>query len=423
MDYATQQQILLRQRRLADLLRAQSEAEAPYTPNEGRMISGRYVGPSWAQNLANFAGPLVNRNRTAQAEALAAQQEAAYGAALANARQGWQNSAPAITPGTPELAGPQAQGGSPELAATPAQFPSRSAILRHTMAGLDIPGNERAATLWNAGMGQELDREDKQQEMSMLQRERIAEARRAQLERLEQQAAQLKLKLEQQERENVRDNETRRMHQQTLALIASMRAAEKSGPSAVDLREQQREVVKLSTRMKEITPVVDAAQQVQDLLDTYTDPKTGKIKDIPGLGYIGALPGWARSAGSQVGLVDPATNPNRAILERLVGNIMRNQAGLSQTISEQARVLQTMLSSGSYSQKEFTDAWGSFVRNLDAELANIKAGHTPAVVDTYLERGGRIEGPKSRSAGTVQEPTVVDKKARLEELRRKAAGG
>ena len=97
---------------------------------------------------------------------------------------------------------------------------------------------------------------------------------------------------------------------------------------------------------------------------------------------------------------------------------MRNQAGLSQTISEQARVIQTMLSSGSYSQKEFTDAWDAFKRNIDADLVNLKGGHRPEALEIYEKNtGGRmLESPKSK----VFEPmSMEDKQRRLEELRAK----
>lgn len=432
MDFATQQQFLVRQRRLADLLRAEAEQQPAYQELPGRMISGRYVAPSWSQSLNNLVAPMAQRSYANKLDTQVGQQEQAYGAAVEQARQQWQSALPQTIAGRPELQGPQAAGGSPELAAAPPQLPDRATVLKATLAGMQIPGNEKAALLWNQGMGQEWEREDKQQEFARLQAERLQQTKELRLQQLQQQERELRARLEQQERENIRDNQTRLMHQQTLMAIAAMKAGDTSKTDAVDARAVANDITKLSTRMAAVTPVLDAAQQVQDLIDVYTDPKTGKTRPIPGLGYVGALPGWARSAAQEVGVISPASNANRAVIERLVGNIMRNQAGLSQTISEQARVLQTMLSSGSYSQADFMKAWGSFVQNLDAELNNIKAGHRPEAVDKYIERGGRLSGPKARLVVpttpaqqeavrlTEADPTAA-KRARLEELRAKAA--
>ena len=409
MDFYTQQQQLMRQRKLADLLRAQAEQQAPYTENPGRMVSGHYIAPSWSQNLAGVVSPIMQRGYARQQENLANQQEQAYGTAVDQARQQWQSALPQTIAGSPELQGPQAQGGSPELAAVPPQLPDRGAVLRATMSGMQIPGNEKSAMLWNQGMGQELEREDKQKEAAALQKERLAEVRSLRIQQLEQQERELKARLDMLRENNIRDNETRRMHDETLRILAQERSAarvDKADP--VEQRAIMNDVTKLSTRMNGLNSTINAAQGVQDLVDEYTDPKTGKIKSIPGIGRDTALPGWARSVGQQMGLMDPKTNPNAAVVQRLVGDIMRQQAGLSQTISEQARVIATNLASGSYTQQEFLDNWDSLKRAINNDLVNIKAGHRPEAIDVYQERGGKLEpiqvrpkGPTRSSSGTV----------------------
>jgi hypothetical protein len=398
MDFVTQQQQLLRQRRLADLLRAQAEQTAPYTENPGRMVSGHYVAPSWSQNLAGFVSPILQRGYAQQQENRANQQEQAYGTAVDQARQQWQSALPQTIAGRPELQGPQDLGGSPELAAVPPQLPDRGAILKATMAGLEIPGNEKAAGFYNAGMSAELEREDRQKEATAMQKERLAEARSLRIQQLEQRKQELADKLAQQERENIRDNETRRMHQETLRTIAQERAAvkvDKADP--VEQRAIMNDVTKLSTRMAPINSTISAAQEVQNMIDEYTDPKTGKAKSIPGVGRDTALPGWARSVGQQMGMLDPATNPNSAKVQRVLADIMRQQAGLSQTISEQARVIATNLGSGAYTQKEFLDAWGDLKNAIANDLVNIKAGHRPEAVEIYQARGGKLEPVQSKA--------------------------
>lgn len=425
MDLHTQQTVVTRQRKLADLLRAAAE-QSQYNELPGRMVGAHYVAPSWSQGLLEALKPIFAERRAAQAEALAANQEQDYNAGLMQARKRWMDAAPSIEPAVDERTGPVDPNNPSELARIPAQMPTRGSVLQHTLAGMQIPGMERAAELWNRGMQEEQTREDTQQarmeaqqaqqaQAERLQAERLEASKQAQLAQLEAQRQALADKLAQQERENIRDNQTRLAHQATMQAIATLK---NSGYDPVEQRAVQQDITKLSTRMGPVAPVLDAAQQIEDLFDEYRDPETGRIKDIPGIGHVGALPGWARSAGQKVGVLDPKTNPNRAKLERLVGNIMRNQAGLSQTISEQARVLQTMLSSGSYSQKDFVDAWESFTRNLNFELANIKAGHRPEAVEAYLARGGSLTGPASKWQPTGD----AAKRARLNELRSKREG-
>ena len=404
MDFVTQQQQLLRQRRLADLLRLQAEQTAPYTENPGRMVSGHYVAPSWSQNLAGLVSPILQRGYARQQENLANQQEQAYGTAVDQARQQWQSALPQTIAGRPELQGPQALGGSPELAAVPPQLPDRGAILKATMAGLDIPGNEKAAVLYNQGMSAELEREDRQKEAMALQRERLQEARQLRIQQLEQQERELAAKLELQRENNIRDNETRRMHQETLRALGQMRLDSKLDKAdPVEQRAILADVTKLSARIGPLNSTRSAAQEVQNMIDEYTDPKTGKVKSIPGVGRDTALPGWARSVGQQVGLMDPATNPNSAKVQRVLADIMRQQAGLSQTISEQARVISTNLGSGAYTQKEFLDAWEGLKNAIANDLVNIKAGYRPEALEIYQARGGSLEPVKSNTKGLRQQ--------------------
>lgn len=444
MDFLTQQQAVLRQRKLADLLRLQSEQQAPYEELPGRMISGHYVAPSWSQGLSNLVGPMLQRSRAAGAENQAVQQEQAYGTAVDQARRNWQSALPRTIAGHPELQGPQAEGGSPELAAVPNQLPDRATVLRHTMAGMEIPGNEKSSVLWNQGMGQEIDREDKQQEFAAMQGERLQQQRMLQMERLQAQESQLRERLAQNERQSIRDDETRRAHQQVLLQMAQLRAdaqreaaqarAESKAASAkVDKVEQRAimdDVEQFSKRAAPLATTLNAGKEVQNLLDAYRNPD-GSYRPIPGVGRETALPGWARSVGQQVGVFSPATNPNAAVVQRLLGDIMRQQAGLSQTISEQARVIMTNLASGSYTQKEFIDNWGALQNAINNDLQNLKTAPRPEALRIYEERGGKLEPIQSKfganpTAAQQEETRQVTsksaKQARLEELRRKAQG-
>jgi len=182
-NFQAQQMSIQQQRKLADMLRKQYQ-EQP----EGKMVSGHYVAPSWSQHLAGLA----EAGGAAYLDSKADKSQDQYTQGVDQATTGWQSSLPqtiAAQPGRPELPGPQAPDGSPELAAvepTPAQLPSRDAVLKATLQGMKIPGNEEAAKLWNKGMGEEVIREDTQQHRRDTLKDTLAQQRANKLSELEQ---------------------------------------------------------------------------------------------------------------------------------------------------------------------------------------------------------------------------------------------
>jgi hypothetical protein len=186
-DFQTQQLELERKRAMAELLRKQSSAPMP----TGQMVGNRFVAPSLAQYLPG----LLNAAQSAYAQKQAGDAEKAYGQQVAQAKQQWASSLPqtvAAVPGREELYGPQAEGGSPELAAVPeipAQRPDTSSILKATLAGLNIPGNEKVAGLWNQGMLADMTREDNQTFRKESETARLTQERELRLAQLAQQKA------------------------------------------------------------------------------------------------------------------------------------------------------------------------------------------------------------------------------------------
>jgi hypothetical protein len=166
--------------------------------------------------------------------------------------------------------------------------------------------------------------------------------------------------------------------------------------------------------MKPLVPVIGAAKEIQKMIDNYTN-EDGSVRDIPGIGRTGMVPATILSAGASAKLLDPATNPNRAKVADLVGAIMRNQAGLSQTIAEAKRVMEKTLTSGEYSQAEFLENWNNLVRAINEDQDLVQQTHRPEAVELFKKNGGAFEHvrPKAQDA----------KMKRLEELRKKAAGG
>ncbi len=152
-DFEQQAIAIARQRKVAELLRKQAGG-----PPEGQMVSGRYVKPTMAQQLL----PLLGGFNAHSVDLGADKNEGAYNRQASEARDKWESVLPQAVAGRAALPGPRAEGGSPELEAIAAQPLTTGRILKHTLAGRRIPGNEKNADLVAAMLGKEMDREDTQ---------------------------------------------------------------------------------------------------------------------------------------------------------------------------------------------------------------------------------------------------------------------
>jgi hypothetical protein len=181
--FEAQQAEVQRQQALAQMLRKRAGAQ----PEGGKMVGKTYVAPHFAQYLPG----LLDAFQANRAEKKATQAEQEYGGQVAKARDEWSSTLPRTTPGVegrPELPGPPDEAGSLELApvkAVPAKLPSRESVLAATMKGMRIPGNEKAAELWNRGMSDELSREDAQAARKAEKEALLAHQRQIEIDRLE----------------------------------------------------------------------------------------------------------------------------------------------------------------------------------------------------------------------------------------------
>jgi hypothetical protein len=174
-DFAGQAASAAQQRKIADLLRAQHmKEEMP----QGQMVSGHYVRPSWTQYLA----PLLKSYDVGATDRAATQAEGQYAGQVAEARKNWQSALPqtiagqAAVPGVEQDVGPSIEPAVAPQAAIPEQRPTRDQILKHTLAGLSIPGNEAEAKLVGDSLTSGLTRKEDQDYKDI-------EARRAAVER------------------------------------------------------------------------------------------------------------------------------------------------------------------------------------------------------------------------------------------------
>lgn len=378
---------------LADQLRKQ--AALRQVP-QGQMVSGHYVAPHWTQYLGGLAdqGNAIWQNNIAnQAATDAAQQQEAHA-------QEWRSSLPQAVAAQAGMApnyvmeSPEGQAGSP---ATPYQPVPVGTRLRHTLEGMRNPLLAKEAAMWEKGMAEETTREDTQA------------ARRETLNTTLQQQRELRMEqLAQQERDAARRSEDTRLSIEqrreaaaqanaTRAMIAQMAAAARADAAAarrdsqgakVDraVEAQDRKLEKLGEGSKKTAAFMLSGQQVQDMLDKYGE------KSIPGIGYVGKLPG---------ALLTNEGNLNRATVKSFVNAIMREHAGLSQTISEQTNVNLETMADGNFTEKEFRKVWPFLRDRANASMNNFRAGFAPEVITEFEKRGGVLKNitPKTTQSG------------------------
>jgi len=153
-DFDSQQASVARQRALADMLRRQGmSAQQP----QGQMVGGQFIAPSIFQRL----NPVLQQGMGSYYDQETSKSEAGLASQAGQAAKEWQSSLPqtiAAQTGTPF----QGRGMLMESQDTPEQPVTTGQVLRHTLAGMRIPGNERAADVYNRGALADLAREDTQ---------------------------------------------------------------------------------------------------------------------------------------------------------------------------------------------------------------------------------------------------------------------
>ena len=393
-DFNQDQVNVAQQRKLAEYLRGMAaRAQQP----EGQMVGGQYIRPHFLQML----NPVMQQAQAGYQEGQANQAEQAMQGRIGQAQQQWRSSLPQTIAARSAVMGPEQQGNNPSAyappqkisPAVPEQIPGRDATLAATMQGMAIPGNERAAMTYNAGMTGLQDREDKQKEMQALQTERLVQQHQKLLsdERMKQET--LRTELLRHGQDAAARHETAKMIRESIERVerANNDAAQHSRGAGADLaRERFQEtkdqnlahsLQKLGDDAKLYAPLVPTAQSVQDMLDKYPAGKT------PGLGYAGLLSPFA---------LKQQANVNQGTIQRFLAITSRAEIGLSQTLSEKAQQAMTNLANGKYNEKEFRAAWPEILEKTNSYLKNLEAAYGPDVVKKYNEQGGDLRTVKSR---------------------------
>jgi hypothetical protein len=406
-DFQVQNATALRQRKLADFLRANA---AKMEDPEGRMVSGHYVAPNLLDYLnkplaAGIAGYYGVQADTAENQALQSQQEAA---------QRWRASLPSATPeqpGVPAVPGqaatpfglrdmPQqdATAGSPAIPGTPFKPVPVGDRLKAAMAGMTNPLTADEAKVWNTGMAEETKREDEQQS----KRDNLAAT-------LAQRAYEFKQKSEDTRFTQQQQLEFKRQQleaqQQFHALMAQSRvdvaniaaAARQGSGSGIEQERQARreernadkidkQIEHIGTKMKDVAPLLVSGQAVQNMFDKYGD----KVPD--GLGFVGRA--------TPTGMMPAEWAANNQAVQALVNSLVRNQAGLSQTLSETQNSKLELIVSGSATGKQFKDSWDAIRDKVNAYPKTIGASYSPEAIQIYNSRGGSLKPITSKRIAT-----------------------
>jgi hypothetical protein len=277
-DFAQQEAAILRQKKIAELLRKQAMAQQM---PQGQMVSGRFVKPNWMQALA----PLLAQANASGYERDTAKAEDQYAKQTEQARQQWANSNfPKALAARPELQGPvDPNTGSPELEAQPAQPVTTGQILKKYFEG-QIPGNEKAADAYLRTAGAERTLEDTQaaradaaELLQVSQNERLVEQGKQRLEQIRLQLSG-KPNVEQQLMLKKQEDATKRY-------IADKSAAARLGAAEAGARARGAKVDKVpNTVVKSIREAEDVSEGLGTAYSTYK-PEYG--------GVMGTLSQWS----------------------------------------------------------------------------------------------------------------------------------
>lgn len=457
-DFQQQQLEVDRQRRIAEFLR-----KKPTDQPEMRMSGRVAVQPHWLERLI----PLLNQYQAGVADRNATGAEQDMSNQQSQAANQWRGSLPQATPAMPYQEGspdvPGLQDGTAPTIATPAVPVDRSRILKYTLEGLNNPRTAKEAAIVNQSLTSDLQRdEDKtfktderkaqdewRAQESALTREAAAAAKQEQLvqaydlkkQQLEFQHEQLK--------QRSQDATLTREQQLTIAkMMDATRQSIAAGNSELRLaladlasgkkadaktaaddkaaftkdKETQRQIEHYGTVVKDLVPLHQSMQAVQTNLDKYdNDPKK-----VPGLGYNLLLPSVAQKA---------EANRVQRQFRDFSNSVMRGDAGLSQTLSEQANVLMQNMATGKFSTKEFVENWPEIMAKYNAKIKAANGVITPEALKTMQERGGYAlneVAAKPRADKSALPKSVAEQMpegmnpaswARLQELRKNAAGG
>ena len=254
------------------------------------------------------------------------------------------------------------------------------------------------ATALGKVMGEERTREDTQQARRESTMQSLMVQRQNKLDQLASE--------EQRNKERLEDRALDRASREAIAarsmeirreMASLVKGAGELTPAQIEVknRDIQRQIEHMEARVEPIKGIARVAQPVQDLLDEYTDEKTGRVKPIPGIGFTSKL-GSAMGVAEHLGQIPKGSSANNGRVQVVINEILRANAGQSQTITEQANTLKSMLAGGNYSQEQFVEAWKELVKRIEGTIQERAYVAGEEAIDTYLKRGATLKGVTSK---------------------------
>jgi hypothetical protein len=403
-NFEAQTAVVDRQRKLADFLRKQVAGQTQPT-GEGSMVGGYYVPESASKAIINAAqGYELNqadKQLAAQEDELMKGQQAHaanWRATLPQAIAAQsQQTAPFMAPG---MDGEENIPGTSTITQQAQAFQpvAPSVRLKHTLEGMRNPLTAKEAVVWDKGMSEETTREDKQAEARALQANSLAQkamelkqksedARYTAAERLKFQRDML----EAQNQWHALASSDKRYMADALGGARSTAATDRAAERRDDKIRGQ--VEHIGTRMKDVAPLLVSGQAVQDMFDRYGD----KVPD--GLGMVGR--------NTPTGMQPAEWTRNNQAVKALVNSLVRNQAGLSQTLSETQNAQLELIVNGTATGKQFKDSWDAIKAKVNAYPMTIGASFEPEAVELYKSRGGNLEPIMSKAERAAKKATVA----------------
>lgn len=138
-------------------------------------------------------------------------------------------------------------------------------------------------------------------------------------------------------------------------------------------REIEGQISKTVNSMKDIQPVVTAANQLNDILGRYTP------ENVPGIGYL------KNTDTGKAFLSDEGKEVQSS--QKLVGNaILKAMAGSAVTAPEEIRQMAAMMADARFSAKDFYIAWPKVAKWINDQAALGAANLSPKARERFVER-------------------------------------
>lgn len=220
------------------------------------------------------------------------------------------------------------------------------------------------------------------------------------------------------------------MQQQGLAMraesAAATRALAESNANNKRDRQIETDVQTLAKRGEDLTNLTSGVRQLNERLSPYF--KDGQAQSIPGIGYGSDL----NVLGIDVGglAAGEAGRANRSAVKNVANELLRLASGQAVTLNEYQRQLLANMASGSYSERDFLNAYENVILpKVNEAVANLGGGFSAEAKQRYGQQGGKIdfsrpfESPRSKPAADAGKGNLsAQEQAELEALRKRFGG-